>query len=121
MGGIYNRRTNQKMSTLQCSVLMTWNLYIIFETAIQYATGSVISYYTKFYEDWRGIRKLSDNLRLARWRLFGHIETRTRNTRPGGQASMDYYCETPPKAKMYRGRKRKTLPVVIDEDKTISK
>ena len=41
---------------------------------------------------------------------------RDSNEKTSGKAPMDYYCETQPKAKVYRGRKRKTLPVVIDED-----
>ena len=53
-------------------------------------------------------------MKEARWRTFGHI-LRLPTSTPC-QQSMNYYFECPPKAKKFRGRKRITLPVLLDND-----
>ena len=53
-------------------------------------------------------------MKEKRWRAFGHI-LRLDNEVPCQQA-MVYYFDPPHDAKKYSGRKRMTLPVVLDED-----
>ena len=53
-------------------------------------------------------------MKEKRWRTFGHI-LRLDNEAPCQQA-MVYYFDPPQDAKKYSGRKRITLPVVLDED-----
>ena len=50
----------------------------------------------------------------ARWRTFSHI-LRLPTSAPCPQ-SMNYYFECPPEEKKFRGRKRITLPVLLDSD-----
>ena len=59
-------------------------------------------------------KPLSAEMKEARWRTFGHI-LRLPTSTPC-QQSMNYYFECPPKAKKFRGRKRITLPVLLDND-----
>ena len=53
-------------------------------------------------------------MKEARWRTFGHI-LRLPTSTPCKQ-SMNYYFECPPKAKKFCGKKRITLPVLLDND-----
>ena len=57
---------------------------------------------------------MSQQMKEARWRAFGH-NLRLSNKAPSQQA-MNFYFEVPEKAKRFSGRKRKTLPVVLNED-----
>eukprot|EP00112_Aurelia_sp_Birch-Aquarium-sp1_P010696 Seg2278.3 transcript_id=Seg2278.3/GoldUCD/mRNA.D3Y31 product="hypothetical protein" protein_id=Seg2278.3/GoldUCD/D3Y31 len=59
-------------------------------------------------------KPLSAKKKEARWRTFGHI-LRLPTSTPC-QQSMNYSFECPPKAKKFRGRKRITLPVLLDND-----
>ena len=53
-------------------------------------------------------------MKKARWRTFGHA-LRLPTIAPC-QQSMNYYFECPPEGKKFRGRKRITLPVLLDSD-----
>ena len=53
-------------------------------------------------------------MKERRWKAFGHM-LRLDEQAPCQQA-MRYYFDVPPNAKRYPGRRRTTLPVVIDED-----
>ncbi len=55
-------------------------------------------------------------MKEARWRTFGHI-LRLPATTPCQQSMNDYF-ECPPKAKKSSGRRRVTLPVLLDNDIT---
>ena len=59
-------------------------------------------------------KPLSAEMKEARWRTFGHI-LRLPTSTPC-QQSMNYYFECPPKAKKFRGRKKITLHVLLDND-----
>ena len=61
-------------------------------------------------------KPLSAEMKEARWRTFRHILRLPTNT--PCQQSMNYYFECPPKAKKFRGRKRITLPVLLDNNLT---
>lgn len=56
---------------------------------------------------------ISQQIRLARWRLFGHCLRLNKDT-PAYKA-MKFYFQ-PSEEKGFRGRKRTTLPVKLDED-----
>ena len=53
-------------------------------------------------------------MKEARWRIFSHI-LRLPTSAPC-QQSMNYYIESPPEGKKFRGRKRITLPVLFDSN-----
>ena len=55
-------------------------------------------------------------MKLMRWRAFGHMLRLPLQT--PCQLAMQYYFERPLDAKKFSGRKRSTLPVKIDEDVT---
>ena len=57
---------------------------------------------------------LSIDMKRARWRAFGHM-LRLDDETPC-QLAMREYFNIPEKHKKYSGRKRCTLPVIIDED-----
>ena len=59
-------------------------------------------------------KPLSAEKKKAKWRTFGHILRLPTNT--PCQQLMNYYFACPPKAKKFRGRKRITLPVLLDND-----
>ena len=56
---------------------------------------------------------ISETIKRARWRAFGHM-LRLNEQVPCQQAM--YYFTVPEKARKYPGRKRSTLPVILDED-----
>ena len=58
--------------------------------------------------------KMSDDMRKARWKALGHMLRREKDT-PCQQA-MEYYFEMPVKAKKFSGRKRRTLPIILNDD-----
>ena len=61
-----------------------------------------------------GEKKLSSDMRKARWSALGHMLRRHEET-PCRQSMEDYF-NVPENAKKYPGRKRNTLPIVIDND-----
>ena len=61
-----------------------------------------------------GETQLSKDMRAARWSALSHM-LRRHNETPCQQA-MEHYFDIPVDAKKYSGRKRNTLPVVINAD-----
>ena len=59
-----------------------------------------------------GEKPLSDTMRRARWRLFGHILRRNSNI-PANVAMQFYFKD---QSSGFRGRPRTTLPVVLNKD-----
>ena len=69
----------------------------------------------KLYETTKTV-ELKHILRQARWRLFGHV-LRMSNETPAKLATTQYFNTiTGGEVKRFRGRPRKTLPVLLDED-----
>ena len=63
---------------------------------------------------------ISVDMKRKRWQAFGHM-LRLEENAPCQQA-MKFYFTQPMEAKRYSGRKRSTLPVILDQDiKLISK
>ena len=58
--------------------------------------------------------KLSDDMRMARWKALGHMLRRKKDT-PCQQA-MEYFFDIPEKAKKFKGKRRCTLPMKLNED-----
>ena len=67
----------------------------------------------KLYEKSRE-KPLNTEMKEARWRTFDPILRLPTNT--PCQQLVDYYFEYPPKEKIFCGRKRITLPVLLDND-----
>ena len=59
-----------------------------------------------------GEKPISDTMRRARWKLFGHILRRNSNI-PANVAMKFYFRD---QGSRYRGRPRTTLPVVLNKD-----
>ena len=59
-------------------------------------------------------RELSLDMKLARWRTFGHMLRLPLET--PCQKAMQWYFEKPRNSKKYRGNQRTTLPVVLHND-----
>ena len=57
-------------------------------------------------------KPLSDTIRKARWKLFGHVLRRSQNI--PANAAMKFYFEF--QGKGFRGRPRTTLPVALNKD-----
>ena len=61
-----------------------------------------------------GERPISDTMRTARWKLLGHILRREREI-PANKA-MDFYFNTTVDKKKFRGAKRISLPITLNND-----
>ena len=61
-----------------------------------------------------GEKPISETMRKARWELFGHIMRRDRNI-PAYKA-MELYFNQKIQGKGFRGTRRTTLPIVLNQD-----
>ena len=59
-------------------------------------------------------RELSIDMKLARWRSFGHMLRLPLET--PCQKAMQWYFEIPNNSKKYKGNQRITLPLVLHDD-----
>ena len=64
-----------------------------------------------------GERPISETMRIARWRLFGHILRRDEKI-PANMAMKLYFDQTVQGKKKFRGARRTTLPTVLNGDLT---
>ena len=61
-----------------------------------------------------GEKPISETMRKARWELFGHISRRDRNI--PAYKSMELYFNPNFQGKGFRGTRRTTLPIVLNQD-----
>ena len=64
-----------------------------------------------------GERPISETMRIARWRLFGHILRRNEKI-PANMAMKLYFNQTVAGKNKFRGARRTTLPTVLNVDLT---
>ena len=62
-----------------------------------------------------GERPISETMRAARWKIFGHI-LRTDQNIPANMAMKLYFNEKVKGGKKFRGARRTTLPSVLNTD-----
>ena len=60
------------------------------------------------------VRPISEEIREARWRMFGHSLRLHRDT--PAQKAMEYYFTPELKLKKYKGQRRITLPIILNKD-----